>query len=319
MEIPSRVDEQAAGPVAEAFRRLADLQGTDLISEEDVKNKAVLPMLRALGYEDADFNYERRTGRGYVDVAVERFPTAIVVEAKAPRTRLDQYREQLEGYVFNKHGRDRITVAILTDGESFNIYGVTGALWKGSLESYSVMSFRRSELRSPALEAELTALLGRQNNQNNAILDAIAACQKKRIDRLGSIEQELHESCEERQRIDTRIQELQAERTSLGITARASDSSDKAPPPFTSKLPAIPHILRLLDEKGARSKSEGVERKWLDEQLINKVDGVKTHEAVSFGLIKLRETGQIEYEGKPIRKVWLTSRSPALSTLTATL
>lgn len=309
METQDSGDERATGPIAEAFRRLADLQGTDLVSEEDVKNKAVLPMLRALGYGDSDFNYERRTGRGYVDVAVERFPTAIVVEAKAPRTSLDQYREQLEGYVFHKHGRDRATVAILTDGESFRIYGVTGALWKGSLESYWIKSFKRSELRNPALEPEVIGLLGRQNNQNNAIPGAIAACQTKRRDRLGSIGQELHELTEERQRIDTRIQELQAENTSLGITARAGDSLDKARAPSASKFPAMPHILRLLEERGARSQSEGVERKWLDEQLINKVDGVKTHEAVSFGLIELKKTGQIEYEGKPIRRVWLTLRS----------
>jgi hypothetical protein len=44
------------------------------VSEEDVKNKVVLPILRSLGYDDGDFNYERRTGRGYVDVVVEHYP-----------------------------------------------------------------------------------------------------------------------------------------------------------------------------------------------------------------------------------------------------
>lgn len=112
--------------IAKAFARIADTR--DLVSEEDVKNKIVLPILRALGYDDRDFNYERRTGRGYVDVVVDHFPTGIVVESKAPRKKLENYRQQLEDYVFRKHGRDRVTIAILTEGSNFNIYGVTGAL-----------------------------------------------------------------------------------------------------------------------------------------------------------------------------------------------
>jgi hypothetical protein len=130
MELSDQTAEQSANAIGEAFRRVADLPATGLVSEEDAKNKVVLPMLRALGYEDADFN-ERRTGRGYVDVVVERFPTGIVVEAKAPRRRLADYLDQLETYVFHKHGRNRARVAILTDGEAFTIYGLTGALFKG--------------------------------------------------------------------------------------------------------------------------------------------------------------------------------------------
>jgi hypothetical protein len=77
--------------VTKAFQRVADTG--DLVSEEDIKNKVVLPILRALGYDDNDFNYERRTGRGYVDVVVDHFPIGIVVESKAPRKKLDNFRE----------------------------------------------------------------------------------------------------------------------------------------------------------------------------------------------------------------------------------
>ena len=293
--------------LAEALKRISSLPATSLVSEEDVKNKIVLPMLKALGYEDADFNYERRTGRGYVDVVVEHFPTGVVVEAKAPRTRLDHYLEQLETYVFHKHGRDRATIAILTDGQSFNIYGVTGALWKNSLESYRILSFRRSELGSPALTPQLSDLLGKENNQKGAIIDAITTYQKKNRDRLTSIETELQNLSAECERINTQIQQLQTERTSiLGFTILDRDDSKAASAPRTSaNFPAIPHILRLLTEQGAHSKSQSVDRKWLDQQLINKAKGVSTQQAVSFGLIELKKTGKIDYEGSPIKKVWL--------------
>jgi hypothetical protein len=40
----------------DAFTRIADVPVHGLASEEDVKNKIMLPLLRALGYDDADFN-----------------------------------------------------------------------------------------------------------------------------------------------------------------------------------------------------------------------------------------------------------------------
>jgi predicted type IV restriction endonuclease len=41
---------------ADAFTRIANVPLDRLASEEDVKIMIVLPLLRALGYEDADFN-----------------------------------------------------------------------------------------------------------------------------------------------------------------------------------------------------------------------------------------------------------------------
>jgi hypothetical protein len=56
---------------AKALKRIAEISSRDLMSEEDVKIKVVLPILRVLGYDDSDFKYEGRTGRGYVDMVVE--------------------------------------------------------------------------------------------------------------------------------------------------------------------------------------------------------------------------------------------------------
>lgn len=61
----------------EAFRKIAELSTSEMRSEEDVKIKIVLPFLRALGYDDGDFSYEAKTGRGYVDIVVDRFPNIL--------------------------------------------------------------------------------------------------------------------------------------------------------------------------------------------------------------------------------------------------
>src|SRR5271165_1294311 len=77
------------------------------------------------------------------------------------------------------------------------------------------------------------------------------------------------------------------------------------------KHPASQHILRLLRERAAFSEPRGLERKWLDEQLFDKVQGVHNNQAVSFGIMELRDDkGKVDNEGgknsgRPIGKVWL--------------
>ena len=179
--------------IADDFKFIADLPTIRLVSEEDVKIKVVLPLLRTLGYVDGDFNFEGRTARGYVDVVVERFLTGIVVEAKAPGKRLDGYTEQVENYVFHKHAPERATIAILTDGEFFNIYGIAGAFWRGSLDSFRILSFKRSEIGNPGLVAQLANFLAKDNNEKGTIPEAISSFRMKRQDRLGAIEAELRD------------------------------------------------------------------------------------------------------------------------------
>ena len=202
-------------------------------------------------------------------------------------------------YFFLKQRRNRVTVAILTDGASQR-HGVTGAFYpEESLEDHRILSFTRSELVSAALLPKLFNLLGKQSNQNGAIGDAIAGYQKDR-ERVGTIESELRALIAERERIDSRKHELETERTAiLGFADRSRDKPKAASTPSNVyKRLASPHILRLLREREAFSEPQGVHREWLDEQLINKVEGVHNNQAVSFGIIELRTT-----KAKSIMKV----------------
>jgi hypothetical protein len=50
------------------------------------------------------------------------------------------------------------------------------------------------------------------------------------------------------------------------------------------------------DSPAGKFERPAIERSWLDEQLVGKVDGFGTQEAVSFGLIALKKSGKIDYE-----------------------
>lgn len=299
------------------MRSIAELATVHLQSEEDVKNKVVLPILRALGYEDLDFNFERRTGRGYVDVVLERYPVGIVIETKALGKPLDSYLQQLEYYVFLKHSNVRqATIAILTDGDFFRVFAVTEAFRAGTLSEFEVMEpFRRANLAKAEVINDLWRLLARGNNETGAALEVIPKCLEaiatKRA-QMGAVELELAQLLGERDRIDARIRELEAQTQSFQATVDDRSASTKAASQRAEleKRPESPHILRLLHQRQALSQSAAVDRKWLDEQMIGKIPGVNNHTSVSFSLIDLKRLGMVDYVkigSSPIRSVWLTA------------
>jgi chorismate mutase len=306
-----------------AIANMPDVPGT---SEEDVKIIIALPFLRAFGYTDADFNYEGKTGRGYVDIATGRYPVGIVVETKAPHRRLTDHLDQLETYVFKKHSRDRATIAMLSNGRVFHVYGITDALCSGELVKHELERFERPQLADRALVVRLSSLFLKDRNESGHVISAIQARHQEITnvrERIDAIDRELEGLAHERIQIDARVSELQAERGNLVQSVPAAP-----PPPLTFAPTPIGHpvrvasshgtefshaasseILKLLQQRSATSRQTAVQRSWLDSVLIGKLPGVDNQQAVSFSLIELRRLGKIDYE-KPksggIRSVWLT-------------
>lgn len=297
------------------FKRIAKIQLSTLSSEEDVKIGVVLPLLRALGYKDSEFNYEGRTGKGYVDVAGDKFPTGILVETKSPKTKLENYVEQLELYTFNKHHRERVaTVAILTDGDYFRVYGLTEALRKGSLATHLMFSFRCAELATPLLPIKLSELLSKESNESGAIPAVIARYQQEQAvigERSRALQSKIAELTETRDRINAQLGELSEELNTL-VPSSAPPLEDRGARTVEGDANyehpiACNNILRLLGQCHATSRSNAALRPWLDDQLVNKVNGIKTKQMVSFGLIELRKKRKIDYEmrKRKIGPVWL--------------
>jgi len=289
-------------------------------SEEDVKIRIVMPFLRAFGYSDDDFGYEGRTGKGYIDIATSTLPVGIVVEAKRPKKRVTDHIDQLESYVFEKHTRDRATIAILTNGDVFYLFGVTEAWFRGDLHLHQLECFRRSQLADPALFTRLSALLSKDRNRSGLLLAEIAARLKgvrEMRERVSAIDGELATLIAQRQRLDAQIHDLEFERASLlGVeTATVPPTL----PASRSELPggtssgeltrvASAHILRLLHDRGATSRERAVQRSWLDETLVGKVQGIESHNEISFSLIELKKLGKVDYDkpkNRSIRSVWL--------------
>ena len=162
-----------------------------------------------------------------------------------------------------------------------------------------ILSFARSELVSVELARKLIHLLGVQSNQNGAIGDAIARYQKDR-ERLGTIESDLQALRADRERIDSRIRGLETERAGIpGFSDRSRDKPKaRATPSSVYKHPESAYS-PFTQRKGSVFRVARRGPKWLDEQLIDKVEGVHNNQAVSFGIMELRDDkGKVENEGE---------------------
>ena len=306
--------------IPDSFIRITSVLLPSAASEEDVKIRIVMPFLRAFGYTDDEFGYEGRTGKGYVDIATSTLPVGIVVEAKGPKKRVPDHIDQLESYVFEKHSRNRATVAILTNGDVFYLFGVIEALFRGDLHLHQLECFRRSDLSDAALLTRLRGLLSKERNQSGLLLDAITArlSEVRRMgERVRAIDAELETLRNQRRRIHAQIHELESERASLlgeemgAVQATRPASRDELPGESSSdKLTRVasPHIIRLLHEKGATSRECAVQRTWLDQTLIGKVQGIDNQQEISWGIIELKRVRRIDYDKSksgPVRSVWL--------------
>jgi len=109
----------------EILRKIArDLGSNRLQNEEHTKLVAILPILRALGWDDthpAEFVPEHPVGNGRVDYALfnprNELPL-VFIEAKRPGNAGEQGEAQLFAYAANQG----VPFLILTDGDSWNFF-----------------------------------------------------------------------------------------------------------------------------------------------------------------------------------------------------
>ena len=98
------------------------LQSGRLDNEAQVKQAVILPILRALGWDDTDpeaFKPEYRAGKGLVDYALlDRGRPLVFIEAKQPGNLNASAENQLFGYANNRG----VPFLVLTDGNRWDFY-----------------------------------------------------------------------------------------------------------------------------------------------------------------------------------------------------
>lgn len=156
--------------IKQAIERLAKLKESDIgPTEENVKQKVIVPILELLGHkrEDLEFEYHTRTG-GKLDIYIKNVPSdcKVIIDTKNYNENLNDYIDQIKNYTFDENA----LLAVMANGIEIRIYSpLRGVAFERSL----LYSIKREDLRKESIWMILTGLLHHDNLKNRTVLNKI--------------------------------------------------------------------------------------------------------------------------------------------------
>ena len=151
----------------EELKKIASFGENDVgPTEENVKQKIVVPLLILLGHKREHLEFEYRTRRGgAIDIFIKKVPAdcKVLIDTKNYSGNLTDHIEQIRGYTFD----EAVLLAVIANGTEIRIYSpLRGVEFERSL----LYSINRMDIVKDSEWKVLSSLLGYENLQNkNAI------------------------------------------------------------------------------------------------------------------------------------------------------
>jgi len=144
-------------------------------TEENVKQKIVVPLLIELGHkrEELEFEYRTRTG-GKIDVFIKNVlpDCKVLIDTKNYSEDLSDHIEQIKGYTFT----EAALLAVLINGNEIRIYSpLRGVGFERSL----LYSIKRKEIIKESAWKILYSLLGKECLDSGATIEVIESREKE--------------------------------------------------------------------------------------------------------------------------------------------
>lgn len=154
-------------------------------TEENVKQKIVVPLLELLGHEreNLEFEYRTRSGRGKIDILIKNVPLdcKVIIDTKNYTESLGDHIEQIKEYTFD----EAALLAVIANGTEIRIYSpLRGVAFERSL----LYSFERRDLAKESVWIMLSNLLHKENLQNRTVIKKIEEREREIKDALSSEE-----------------------------------------------------------------------------------------------------------------------------------
>ena len=156
--------------IKQAIERIAKLKEGDIgPTEENVKQKVIVPILELLGHkrEYLEFEYRTRTG-GKMDIYIKNVPSdcKVIIDTKNYNENLNDHIEQIKNYTFDENA----LLTVIANGTEIRIYSpLRGVAFERSL----LYSIKRQDLGKESIWMILSSLLHNDNLQNRSVLKKI--------------------------------------------------------------------------------------------------------------------------------------------------
>jgi len=211
--------------IKQGIERIAKLRQSDIGStEENIKQKVIVPLLELLGHKREDLEFEYRTRRGgKIDIFIKNVPPdcKVIVDAKNYSENLNDYVEQIKEYTFD----EAALLAVIANGTEIRIYSpLRGVAFERSL----LYSFKRQELSEESAWKILSDLLHNDNLQTRNVFRKLDEREREIRDAMAN-EERLKQECDSKiEGIDSdieakeeEIEQLKTERENLAKEAEA--------------------------------------------------------------------------------------------------
>ena len=153
------------------IEKIAGLKENDVgATEENVKQKIIVPLLELLGHEkeDLDFEYRTKSGKGRIDIFIRSVPAdcKVIIDTKNYSEDLDSHIEQIKEYTFE----EAALLTIIANGTEIRIYSpLRGVDFERSL----LFSIKRHDLTKKSVWLKLSNLLHKDNLQSRSVIAKI--------------------------------------------------------------------------------------------------------------------------------------------------
>ncbi|MDI6902112.1 MAG: type I restriction enzyme HsdR N-terminal domain-containing protein [Methanocellales archaeon] len=268
--------------IKQAIDRIAKLKESDIgPTEENVKQKVIVPLLELLGHkrENLEFEYHTKKG-GKIDIFIRNVPSdcKIIIDTKNYNENLNDYIEQIKNYTFDENA----LLTVIANGTEIRIYSpLRGVAFERSL----LYSIKRQDLSKESIWMILSNLLHNDNLQNRSVLNKIDEREREIKDAMANEERLKQEYDNKIEGIDSdietkeeEIEQLKTERENLAKEAEAKVSKiwdDLSLPLDLFKIPTTP----------SRTTPVGPSPKY-----IGKARKVALQELVDAGLVRNGQT-----------------------------
>jgi len=154
-------------------------------SEENVKQKIVVPLLECLGHHRTQLDFEYGTGNKRIDIFIKDLPLdcKVIIDTKNYDEDLSDHLEQIGLYAF----QEGALLALIINGEEIRIYDpfFRGFSFKDSL----LYSLKRNQLNQDSAFQTLHNLISRENLKTRKVKECIVAREQEIMDTYSRIEE----------------------------------------------------------------------------------------------------------------------------------
>ena len=192
----------------QSVERISKLTERDIgPTEENVKQKIIVPLLELLGHkrENLEFEYRTRSG-GKIDIYIKNVPSdcKVIIDTKNYNENLNDYLEQIKNYTFDENA----LLTVIANGTEIRIYSpLRGVAFERSL----LYSIKRQDLTKDSIWNILSGLLHYDNLRSRSVFKKIEERERQIKDAMAN-EERLREECDSKiEGIDSDIETKEEE------------------------------------------------------------------------------------------------------------